>query len=424
MPHDQHEDGRHPAIPAPSCTNHDADPAAAVAALTPEDTRIAEALADGLGRLRVARPGFQARLEARLLAQLAEPPRPWWRRFAPIRRPAARRATPVGVTRFSRRSMLGVAAATAVALTAAGLSLPLVGTPEVSAGEILDKAQANAENPVLAGVKSFHLTANIWTAGGPKGAQDAPHDLVTEQWFVAPDRMRSESRAKDANGKTVVSGMLMSGTTGKQYATDGANDVFMVSVFAAPIGPKMAGEIKQGQGPAQPAASGGPTTATAGVRVEQSDQPGGEKPSVAFVVRNPDGDGKPAGAASSEGKDVVYLGENCPEPTRTGEGTVAGRPVFVIQNDFSSCAPADAPDKLRGRHVRWVDQKTYLPLKMEMYDSKGALVDRYEVTSIEYDVAIPDKTFTDLPPGTSVRDLGPMFTTGPRPAETQQRQAP
>lgn len=414
--HNQREDGR-PATLADASSHYGEGIDARAAELTPGDERISEALSEGLGRLRVARPGFQEQLEARLLQRLAEPPRPWWRRFTQARRPAARQPRPASLTRLSRRSMLGVAAASAVALTAVSLSLPLVGTPEVSAGEILDKAQANAENPVLAGVKSFHLTANIWTAHGPKGTQDAPHDVITEQWFMAPDRMRSESRTKDANGKTVVSGMLMNGSTAKQYATDGANDVFMISVFTAPIGMKMSGEIKVGQGTGQPAAVGGPTTATAGARVERTDPPDGEKRSVAFVVRKDDGDGKPGVSSSSDNNDVIYFGENCPEPTRTGEGTIAGRPVFVIQNDFSSCVPADAPDELRGRHVRWVDQMTYLPLKMETYDTKGKLVDRYEVTSIEYDVSISDKTFTDLPAGTSVRELGPMFTTAPQPAK-------
>jgi hypothetical protein len=39
-----------------------------------------------------------------------------------------------------------------------------------------------------------------------------------------------------------------------------------------------------------------------------------------------------------------------------------------------------------------------------MYARGGALVDRYEVTSIEYDISIPAKTFTELPAGTSLRD--------------------
>ena len=101
---------------------------------------------------------------------------------------------------------------------------------------------------------------------------------------------------------------------------------------------------------------------------------------------------------------VTFTTLNCPEPRRKGEATVAGRPVFVVEADMSQCMPEGAPDELHGRHLRWVDQKTFLPLKMEMYDKHGKLVDRYEVTSIEYDVAIPDSTFSQLPPGTTVRE--------------------
>jgi hypothetical protein len=42
---------------------------------------------------------------------------------------------------------------------------------------------------------------------------------------------------------------------------------------------------------------------------------------------------------------------------------------------------------------------------MEAYDRNGALVDRYEVTAIQFDVDISDKTFTELPTGTSVREM-------------------
>ena len=69
---------------------------------------------------------------------------------------------------------------------------------------------------------------------------------------------------------------------------------------------------------------------------------------------------------------------------------MAGRRIFVVEDDCSTCLPADAPDEMRGRHVQWIDQTTYLPLKMESYDNQGTLADRYEVTSIEYDVSIPE----------------------------------
>jgi outer membrane lipoprotein-sorting protein len=112
-----------------------------------------------------------------------------------------------------------------------------------------------------------------------------------------------------------------------------------------------------------------------------------------FIVEKPEsGDNVAKGEVD---QDYVVMGTECPEPKRTGEATVARCPVFVVENDFTSCLPADAPARTRGRHVRWIDQQTYLPLKMEMHAQDGAVVDRYEVTSIAYDVDISAKTFSD-----------------------------
>jgi outer membrane lipoprotein-sorting protein len=367
------------------------------APLTPEDERIAEALAVGLASLRRARPGFQDALEQRLLDRLAEPARPWWSRALPARTGTGPQSA--GVIRMPRRSFLGLAAASALVLAGASVALPLIGTPEVSAREILEKVQANSESPGLAGVKSFHLTAKIWSDPSRFGKEHAqkpgPREVMTEQWFVAPDRMRTESRANDSSGKTILSGMMSNGSDFKHYITEGAADAFLISVFTAPIGAKQVSgvhvthNVREG-GPATspgPGAQHGAGVPAAGVR-------------VAIATRKADG-----GEAKDVDEDVFVVGEGCAEPKRTGEATIAGRPVFVVENDFSACLPANAPPALKGRHVRWVDQKTFLPLKMERYDQGGDLVDRYEVTSIEYDVEIAARTFTELPPGTREQEV-------------------
>jgi outer membrane lipoprotein-sorting protein len=390
------------------------------APLIPEDERIAEALALGLGRLRTARPGVQEALETRLLDRLAVPARPWWRRALPSRS-RVRQQTPDTI-RMPRRSFVGLAAASALVLAGASISLPLVGTPEVSAREILEKVQANSENPMLAGVKSFHLTAKMWADhsrfGKERTQRPGPHEMMTEQWFVSPDRMRTESRTRDSNGKTVVSGMMSNGSDYKHYVTEGATDVFMISVFMAPIGAKPSSEVRVERDvqEVRPTASPGAGVqqgaglASGGVRVAPPKEARAEDKvfAVAVASRKPDG----TGDEKDEDQEVFVVGEGCAEPKRTGEATVAGRPVFVVENDFSACLPANAPSELKGRHVRWVDQKTFLPLKMEMYDQSGALVDRYEVTSIEYDVDIPAKTFSELPAGTKEQAV-PKFPVPP-----------
>jgi outer membrane lipoprotein-sorting protein len=390
------------------------EPARAPEALGPElpfssdEVRLIETLESGLGGLQTARPGFQDSLEARLLDRLAEPVQPWWRRLAPSA--STHRAD---VIRMPRRSFLAVAAASALALAGSSLALPLIGTPEVSAGEIMEKVQANQENPMLGGVKSFHLTARIWNNDGPpikeKSQQSGPREMTTEQWYLAPDKMRTETRSQDSNGKTVVSGMMANGSDFKHYASEGAADVFMFAAVAAPIGAKPANvvQVEREDREFRPGTSTGPETRveggapTAGVRVAPPPEAGGQKGAFTIAVATK----RTENGEDVEGKDEVFVyGQNCPEPKRTGEATVAGRPAFVIEHDFAGCMPANAPHKLARRHVRWVDQKTYLPLKMEMYGQDGALIDRYEVTSIEYDVEIPAKSFTDLPAGTKVQE--------------------
>lgn len=46
----------------------------------------------------------------------------------------------------------------------------------------------------------------------------------------------------------------------------------------------------------------------------------------------------------------------------------------------------------------WVDKRSFLPLRMEVRDSRGVIVDRSDVTSVEYDVSIPAATFAYAPP--------------------------
>jgi hypothetical protein len=87
---------------------------------------------------------------------------------------------------------------------------------EVSAAELLERAELSAANPFAAGLKSFHLKGK---SGGRlpfgkvqvDGARQA--DGAVEQWFSAPDRSRSETRSKAADGTTVVSGMVTDGKT-------------------------------------------------------------------------------------------------------------------------------------------------------------------------------------------------------------------
>jgi outer membrane lipoprotein-sorting protein len=394
-----------------------------------EDQQFATLLATGLGGLREARPDFRDGLERRLLSGHSQPAAPavvWWRR-GPLNRPQTRRRAE-GLARLPRRSLIALAAGAAGALLAASLLGPIGGAPEASASEILDLSEARAANPVLAGIKSFHLTATSWGAERPGVAGN----VTTEQWFVAPDKMRTETRAKDADGKSIVSGLLSSGSTLKQYATAGANGKTPIGLFMAPIGQKPGGDSAAlpapppGTGATPPAGAvtraskPGAGSGEAGVAVNTG-QPGpanGERDVMYIAVREPvpNGDGKPKDGETH----TIRIGPGCPEPKRTGEEVIAGRQTFKIEHDMSTCLPSDAPAKIPARTVSWVDKATYLPLKLEGYDKTGALVDRYEVSAIEYDITIPDSVFSNLPEGVTVEDahirFGPMSDGDGKPS--------
>ena len=327
----------------------------------------ARLLSERLGRLRQARPGYERALEARLVSRLADSARPWWRRAFPV---ASRESGGHGRNHHRadtsrRRILAGLAAAAVLTLPVVGVSSLLSKPQEVNAKELLQKSLALAEDPALVQVKSFHLTARH--TGQLPHQSGPPTTVTTEQWFVAPDRMRMESRRQGVDGKTIVTGVVHNGAEMRSYATPGADPVGPVGVI---------------MGPGAPALEAGGDV----IFIRRADRPG----------ESLDGPGGPL----EEGEEFSISLDNCPPPARQGDGTVANRPVHIIVMDHSTCLPANAPDELRGRSVTWVDQQTYLPLKMEHYGAGGLLRDRYEVTAVEYDVTIPDTVFSEIPPGT------------------------
>jgi outer membrane lipoprotein-sorting protein len=368
------------------------------------DVATARLLADNLSRLRQSRPTYQAQLEARLLARLPEATRPWWvRTIAPLPRRNGRAPSTA-----RRRMLAGLAAGVVGAVALGSVALPLSRPREVSAAEIFEKAQSLAENPFLAGVKSFHLTAK--STGRPFRPGDTT-TVTTEQWFVAPDKMRMESRARSADGTATIGGSVHVGDDFKMYATPGADPLDVVGVMpAVPVerdDPVEGGHVSVSIVRAQPDGAPPREDAPVGVIIRRPKPDGSRAEEEVEVIGRVGPDGAPDASPglATPGTEVIVV-DNCPPPKRKGEGTVAGRSVHIVEMDHSSCLPANAPEEMRGRIVTWADQKTYVPLKIEHYGGGGKLVHSYEVTSIEYDVAIPDSVFKDLPPaGTSVVQL-------------------
>jgi outer membrane lipoprotein-sorting protein len=86
--------------------------------------------------------------------------------------------------------------------------------------------------------------------------------------------------------------------------------------------------------------------------------------------------------------------------THTGDGTVAGRPTYVI-SVTSGCADTkrrtNAPahmDQLTSTF--WIDKETFLPLHSE--DKSANLTVRYEVSRVEYNVSRAATLFQLSPP--------------------------
>jgi outer membrane lipoprotein-sorting protein len=94
------------------------------------------------------------------------------------------------------------------------------------------------------------------------------------------------------------------------------------------------------------------------------------------------------------------------------EAYVAGQAAYVIVATPKSvgCDPAGGQSGMRVNgqaagglllnpaHLSvWVDKRSFLPLKTEVRDAQGVLLDRSEATSVQYNVSIPDSTFVYTP---------------------------
>lgn len=118
----------------------------------------------------------------------------------------------------------------------------------------------------------------------------------------------------------------------------------------------------------------------------------------------------------------------CQTAQYQGEGTFIGRTTYQIElvPNEQQCSPAAKPgldpERSRteqpGRRLLWLDQQTLVLLKWEQYSSDGTLQASYEVTSVEYDVAIPESTFTYEPPADAT-----IITKPVEPAQGSPREA-
>jgi outer membrane lipoprotein-sorting protein len=275
---------------------------------------------------------------------------------------------------ISRRPILGLAIAALLAVTA-GVAFSLWGHPEaVSAQEILDRAQATANAAPLA-VTSYHLRMTRQVPG--KGNDT----LTTEVWFAGSTRQRSETIVKDGSGAIV-------GTNGVTF--DGAQTWIH--------------QVENGQ-----------------TRVIHTVGTTWTKP-----VDDPSKQTSLADVLTQYGSD-----KQCMDARQQGEASVANRPTYVIvvspkpsdctrtpdvsrqvavakptpnataiaaKASAASRAAQSSRDNTIATMTVWVDEQTFLPLRTEVRNPAGVVLDESQVTDLQYNVAIPDSTFTYTPP--------------------------
>jgi outer membrane lipoprotein-sorting protein len=252
------------------------------------------------------------------------------------------------------------ASAALVAIVALSLLPSRFGAEAVSAESILDRAVASAGAATT--VRTYHL---VMTRQGPS------ENATSEVWFGGPDRQRTVERVTGSDGSVTRTQDVIFNGPETWIVTSGAGQMRAIHTIGTTW-----------TRPADDPASGG-TLADVLNRYTQKQCVSAHLDSEDSVV---------AGQAT-------YLLQVQPRP----EGCVAlvsgspqpgGGPTRVSGQVTSGRVEADRKPRAR----LWVDKQTFLPLKMELHDASGQLLERSEVTSVDYNVALPDGVFSYSPP--------------------------
>jgi outer membrane lipoprotein-sorting protein len=265
-----------------------------------------------------------------------------------------------------KRPIVGVATAAAL-VVAIGVSSPLWSQPQpASAQAILDRAEATVNDASVA-VTTYHLRLTRHVPA----KQNAT--LSVEMWYGGKDRQRSDQTVVDGTGATAsIDEVVFNGAQTWIAETRGG----MTQVIH-----------------------------TTGTTWTQPVEDPTKLTSLADVLRQYAGD------------------RTCLRADKNGEDTVANRATYVIalHSDPTLCATKggsvaggssgkvgqpNLSDSSVAQMTVWVDKQSFLPLRTEVRNASGTLLDSSEVTSVEYNTAIPDATFTYTPPsGATVRNF-------------------
>lgn len=301
------------------------------------------------------------------LHQLPEPPRPEFARALASRlqpldpEPVSHRPWPALPRLTGRRTAIAVAAAGAIVLAALSILMPFgQGGHTVSAAAVLERAQAAAS--AANGPRTYH--ARSTTTNNVREA------IVTtrETWFGGNGRARIEMQTRKGSGPAVLSGFVTNGSRIWQYTTENGQTRY---------------EVYDSTGDAK------------GIDTKLS---GGGVTSLAELLAS-----------------YIPKGSECVTAQHQGETAVAGRAAYLLAVTFSGKCPDKRGLPQWTRQLMAVDKQTFLPLRNQTYGAGGELLYSYEVQSIEYDVVIPDSTFTYTPP--------PGATLAPPPSKSANDEA-
>lgn len=266
-----------------------------------------------------------------------------------------------------RRPLIALAAAAVLgAVAVTGILSFGGGTQPVSAAEILDRA-VEAANPAAAGTRTYHRTG---TSKFEKNG--VTFDNTEEAWYGGNGRARIETQARNATGGLVEnSGFVISGERQTIFRTVDGKTYVTITDLGSDVGPA----------------------------IDQKFSPGRNANALSDVI-------------------AQYRDNGCSNVQQQADTRVANRAAYVIALTPSTTGGCNAANERGGqnyvvRTVIAVDKETFFPLRIQALNAGGAVLRNWETTSIEYNITIPDSTFTYTPPPGAIVEVTPAGKPGP-----------
>lgn len=280
---------------------------------------------------------------------------------------------------WRRRSVIGGGLAAALAIVVGGTSPLWNRSQSASAEVILDQAQAAVSNGPGA-VTTYHLQMTR-VVPGKGNVSDS-----TEVWYGGADQQRTDQVQRDASGSVVSRQVVVRDGTQTWIALTDANGQTRVIHTTETAWNSAAAAPENGSSLAEVIAQ---YTNNKGCVKATTDGQSAVLGRVVYVIA-----ARPDASRCPPSKSAVQV----------QKGSIVATKVAAIQLARPTMGEA-TPTSARGggkaqfgQMTVWVDQQTFLPLRTEVRDASGALLERSEVTSLEYNVAIPASTFHYTPP--------------------------